>query len=297
MFTPLEVLQRHGFTGTLYAHSMQWFTVKPDPAHYHPMTEYNSNDRIVIGRKLELMKMSGVKGVIVTYQGNLSTYNDACCIETCQQCGEHQMSFLLCLDPNVAKSGPGTPQENAQAVLNSVSVATMLNDPAYDADGYILDFNLAATGCDVTKLVQPKMPNGSPRPAMLQLWKGFSWIKADGADPVAACAKANALPSMVIPAVGVSFNDGGLPNAGGKTPDPEGGCGPIDLGAINWGKGQGATRYVPDRAGNYFRDTATKNIDWSRFKKAALCTWDDYNERTGPWEPWCAIMNDFFITQ
>lgn len=276
-----------GYTGTLLCHVMPWFQKAPG-GNYHPNTSYNSNDPLTIGKQLTVMQRCAVGGVILTYQGPLATFQHQTAVEMSKQCSERGMLFALLMDPWSAKLGTGTPEQKMTAVLNNPDVLNMLRAPSYLPEGALLDFN---TNVDWTKVSVPVLGSGKPRP----IWKeniGFSWPQIVQ-DPVAALKAQNANPGMMVPGLCMSFFDGGMPRSKQMQPP----CSVdvmsgqlLDFNQQDWGTEAapaGVSRYLNDRAGNYFWD----QVAVTPFTKPylALVTWNDYSERTA-WEPWCSVM-------
>lgn len=269
----------------ILTHVMPWFSKIPGK-NYHPMTAYNSNDPLTIGKQLTVMQYSGINGVVLTYQGPGASFADTA-TEMCQQCAERGMLFALLLDPWIAKIGPGTPEQRMTAALNSPDVLKMLGSPAYLPEGYLLDFN---TGVDWTKVTVPTL--GAVARPVLGLNVGFAWSHDQGdVDPIQSLKNtyAKTTATMKIGALCMSFFDGGAPLAPplDKTQpyDPVNGVN-VNFNKQNWGTGS-ATRYTPDRAGNYFFDQLA--ITPPGLKYVAIETWNDYNERTAV-EPWLSVI-------
>lgn len=87
-----DVLHAYGWRpdGILLAHWMNWF----GDQHYHPMTKYVSSDSRTISRQLEVMRVNGVGGVIVTWQGNTNSVGRAATLEMAKQCVEEGCYFV-----------------------------------------------------------------------------------------------------------------------------------------------------------------------------------------------------------
>lgn len=285
-----------GFKGELAAHWIPWFyTPKSGKgSDYHPMMEYNSDDPTVVSNQLEIMAKVGVSVVLITYQGPYANkLQHIATMEMVRQIEQwHGMHFAFVLDPWFAKSGTGTTKEHKTiSGLNHPDVARMLLSKSYIREGALLDF---ATGVDWSKILLSYAPSR----IVWGLNTGFSWPKADGiGDPIAALKASNALFTMQVPGLCMSFFDGGMPRSalqGLTLTDPVSGQ-PLDFDQQNWGTQKapaGLARYLPDRAGNYYFDqlkVTPVNVPY-----IALVTWNDYNERTA-FEPWAAMLTGIRI--
>lgn len=281
-----------GFKGELAAHWIPWFyTPKSGKgSDYHPMMEYNSDDPTVVSNQLEIMAKVGVSVVLITYQGPYANkLQHIATMEMVRQIEQWMgMRFAFVLDPWFAKSGPGmTKEDKTIAGLTHPDVYRMLSSKSYIRETALLDF---ATGVNWNKLPSSRVVWG--------LNSGFSWPKADGmGDPIAALKASNALPTMQVPGLCMSFFDGGMSSQGSPPimpTDPINSI-PIDMNQQNWGTLKapaGRSRYLPDRAGNYYFDqlkVTPVNVPY-----IALVTWNDYNERTA-FEPWAAMLTGIRI--
>lgn len=282
MFTPLEVLRRHGFIGELAVHDMPWFKKGGDPKHYHPNIAYSSDSWSTIALKLNVIQSVGASVVLMTYQGPFNSFPNSA-VFTSQQCAARGIKFGLVMDPWAAKAGPNGSdlQKNMQAVLNHPDVQNMLSAPNYLPEGYLLDFN---TGVDYTKLALPKsvktvLALNGMFDATKQKAPGFSWSHDDpDIDPIASMKSCYASNDIRIGHLCRGFMDGGnTTNGKGLIPDLVTGV-KLDLNSSNFNNGA-ATRYTNNRAGNYlFDQLAILEGCFSKLKYVAWETWSDYNE-------------------
>lgn len=264
-----EALDSVDFNGELCAHVIGWY----GDGKIHRNVPYLSNDPYVIGQQLDLMQAESIGVVLQTWQGPLAPFQHEAAQAMEQECEDRGMKFGLVLDPWCAKLGSGTPTENIENALLDPTSQAMLNSKRYLPEKYVLDFN---TGADLTALAAK-----FPTLAFLGFQTGFSWPFIPW-NP-AQYAKINALPTMRIPGLCMSFNDGGMPTPAGVSLTTWLAAGsPRDYNTSVWGASTGAARVLDSQAGQFFQ-SQLQSIAGSKY--AAIVTWNDYDEQSsGPYE-------------
>lgn len=269
----------------LLAHVMPWF----GDGNIHRQNSYVSNTPAVIQNQIKILQGSKInneiiRGVILTWQGPLATFQHSTVTQWSALCVQHRMLFCLLLDPYCASLGSGgSPTQNVINALNDPTTQTMLNAASYVPEKFVLDFN---TGANLSALAAT-----FPYLTFLQQGQGFSWPSinmslldstARNAASVANLQAQNRQPGMQIPGfLGVRFNDSGMPTPQGVSLSSW--TGTRDYNTSVWG-GTG-NRVLDDQAGKLFLDQwgVTRNDT----PYAALVTWNDYDEGTAI-EPYAA---------
>lgn len=265
-----NTLRARGWNGIGFVHLMGWFG---SPGHYYPMTAYQSNNPLTIGKQLSLYHKAGVGGVCLTWQGvTVNPFLHQVAIEMSQQCAEREMLFALCLDPWICKTPVAgkTKEQVVAASLNDPTVQTILNSPSYIPEKYILDFG---TGANLVTL-------GSmfPKLNFLAQNTGFAWPPIQ--DPIPSIGHMNNLVTMRCPAFFSRFFDGGVPStAPALQAATRGGGAGKDYNASQWSTpGSNDSRCIESQAGNVAILSAATIPITSKY--AFYVTGNDYSERT-----------------
>jgi hypothetical protein len=266
-----------GWNGKALAHMQGWFG-EGNPVKVHRVNRYLSNDPKVVAAQLNLMQAVGFDGITIDWQGALvNPFLHAATIALWEGCMERDMLFCLMLDQWIAKQQPN-PTQACVTQLQSLDCQRMLNSPCYLPEGFIIEFDLAASaGVDIAT-IQAAVPNDP----ILSWHTGFSWpqLGVNPQSPTDAIAKLkndNSVPTMKIAGVNVVFNDGGNPLPVGVVASAFKGL--RDYSTSAWGTGVGATRVIDHQAGNYFFDQLA--VTPATIPYIGLATWNDSDEGTG----------------
>jgi hypothetical protein len=276
-----------GWNGKALAHMQGWFGETElingvATPKVHRVNRYLSNDPKVVKAQLDVMQAVGFDGITVDWQGALvNPFLHAATIALWEGCMEHQMLFCLMLDPWIAKQQPN-PTQAVITQLQSVDCQRMLNSPCYLPEGFIIEFDLAASAVVTVATVQAAMPNNP----LLSWHTGFSWPNIPSGQPfnpqnpanaIAALGVDNVKPTMKIAGVNVFFNDGGNPLPVGVMAPQF--TGTRDYNTSVWGASTGANRVFDHQAGNYFFDQLA--VTPATVPYIGLATWNDSDEQTG----------------
>ena len=275
-----------GWNGKALAHMQGWFG-EGNPVKVHRVNRYLSNDPNVVKAQLDLIQAVGFDGITIDTQGALvNPFLHEATIALWEGCMEHDMLFCLMLDQWMAKglydpTKPSPQTAPTQAVvtqLQSTDFQRMLSSPCYLPEGFIIEFDLAASaGVDIAT-IQAAVPNDP----ILSWHTGFSWpqLGANPQSPTDAIAKLkndNAQPTMKIAGVNVVFNDGGMPLPANVVASAF--TGQRNYSVSAWGTSVGATRVIDHQAGNYFFDQLA--VTPATIPYIGLATWNDSDEGTG----------------
>src|ERR1700685_2598130 len=290
-----------GWNGKALAHTQMWFGETElvngvAVPKVHRLNRVQSNNPSVIKAQLDLMQAVGFDGITVDWQGpNVNPLLHEATIAAWEGCMEHDMLFALMLDPCIAKQQPN-PTQAVITALQSPDCQKMLNSPAYLPEGFIIEFDLAATADVTVATVQAAMPNNP----LLSWHTGFSWPNIPSGQPfnpqtptnaIAALAADNAKPTMKIAGVNIFFNDGGNPLP--QNVDGPQFTGTRDYNTSAWGPTTGACRVFDHQAGNYFFDQLVGMP--ASMPYIAMVTWNDHDEQSGISEPVLAAYSGIRI--
>jgi hypothetical protein len=231
-------IQNAGFKGKLMFHTMRW---TGEPGKIHRVNRYSDIDPVVTKNKLQLVKLAGGDGVVMTWLGPGHSFIHEATMIMAEQCLEQGLLFAILLDPNIVSSG------GMASALTDPGLLSMVASDAYIPEKALLDFS---TGTDFTKVTLP------PGVVIWSEQKDYAWINAydgDNARSLTELQNVQKLPSMKMAFLCSQFNDGGFPQPAGVSAANFKGS--RDYGHRVWGNGTLSVRAIDHQDGNFFHDT------------------------------------------
>ena len=282
---------------------MPWF----GDGKIHRQVRYSSANTAVIAEQINVMRATRIggqiiSGVIMTWQGPYATFQHGTVMSWMTQCIQRGMLFSILMDPWLAKitssgGSTGSAAANVIAALNHPDANTLFTSSCYLPEKYLLDFNIEAGSSPAwtwANDVKPHLTGGAASMVLLSQGSGFSWPGINmgitdstqrNAATVNGLITQNQNAAMKIPAIGMAFNDSGMPTPPGVALGSWSGA--RDYNTSVWsptvypgGVGSQQARILESQGGNFYYDQVAPNVTPASAPYWGYVTWNDYDEQT-----------------